>query len=71
MDDLESIDALESYIDASQVIMLFCSKGYFQSKNCLREVRSTMEMGKRFCLMHDPENGGATLEVVQQLIIRK
>ncbi len=66
VDDLESIDALESYIDASQVIMLFCSKGYFQSKNCLREVRSTMEKGKRFCLMHDPEKGGATLEVVQQ-----
>jgi hypothetical protein len=66
VDDLESIDALETYIEASQVIMLFCSKGYFQSRNCLREVRSTMEKGKRFCLMHDPEKGGATLEAVQQ-----
>ena len=66
VDDLESIDALEQYIDASQVIQMFCSKGYFQSRNCLREVRSTLDKGKRFCLMHDPEKGGATLEAVKQ-----
>ena len=36
VDDLESIDALEEYVDATAVIMIFVSKGYFKSKNCLR-----------------------------------
>ena len=40
MDDLESIDALEEYVDGSQVIMIFVSAGYFKSANCLREVKA-------------------------------
>ena len=66
VDDLESIDALEEYVRKSQVMMLFCSKGYFQSTNCLREVRATMETNKKFCLVHDPTKGGAPLEVVKE-----
>merc|ERR1719267_91075 len=37
VDDLESIDALEQYVDQTAVIMIFVSKGYFKSGNCLRE----------------------------------
>ena len=44
--DLESIDALEEYIDRSQVIMIFVSKGYFLSTNCLREARTATEKAK-------------------------
>ena len=33
VDDLESIDALEEYIDGSQMISLFCSKGYYLSRS--------------------------------------
>ena len=33
VDDLESIDALEEYVDGSQVIQIFVSKGYFLSKS--------------------------------------
>ena len=33
VDDLESIDALEEYIDQSQTIQIFVSKGYFTSKS--------------------------------------
>merc|ERR1711951_271470 len=35
VDDLESIDALEEYVEASAMIMIFVSKGYFKSSNCL------------------------------------
>ena len=33
VDDLKSIDALEEYVDATAIIMIFVSKGYFMSKN--------------------------------------
>ena len=66
MDDLESIDELEEYIEGSQVIMIFASKGYFKSDNCLREARTAVEKAKPLTLMHDPVRGGATLEFIQQ-----
>ena len=64
--DLESIDALEEYIDASQVIMIFVSKGYFGSKNCLREARTAVQKTKPLALVHDPVRGGATLEAIKE-----
>ena len=66
VDDLESIDELEEYIEGSQVIMIFASKGYFKSDNCLREARTAVEKAKPLTLMHDPVRGGATLEFIQQ-----
>ena len=53
VDDLESIDALEEYVDASAVIMIFVSAGYFGSRNCLREARYTVDKGKPIALSHD------------------
>ena len=53
------------YIDGSQRIQLFCSKGYFKSRNCLREVRATLEKQKPFCLVHDPDKGGAPLATIR------
>ena len=63
--DLESIDALEEYIDRSQVIMIFVSKGYFLSTNCLREARTAVAKAKPLALVHDPVRGGATLETIK------
>ena len=48
-----------------QVVQFFCSKGYFKSPNCLREVQATIKKGKRITLMADPEKGGAPLEVIK------
>ena len=45
VDDLEDIGALEEYIEKTGRIMIFVSKGYFKSKNCLREVRATLNPG--------------------------
>jgi len=33
VDDLKDIGALEEYIDATAIIMIFVSKGYFGSKS--------------------------------------
>ena len=64
VDDLLDIGALEEYIEQSAVIMIFVSKGYFKSKNCLREVRCATSKDKRLSLMHDPVRGGASLDFI-------
>ena len=66
VDDLKDIGSLERYIDESAVIMFFLSKGYFLSRNCLREVVATIEKKKPIVLVHeaDPDKGGAPLEVL-------
>ena len=46
--------------------MIFVSKGYFGSKNCLREARAAMEKSKPIALVHDPVRGGATLESIKE-----
>jgi len=45
--------------------MIFVSKGYFKSKNCLREVKGTIGQRKPLTLMHDPVRGGAPLKTIQ------
>ena len=61
VDNLQSIDALEEYIAQSALIMIFVSKGYFLSKNCLREVDAAVGQKKPLCLVIDPVRGGAPL----------
>ena len=46
--------------------MIFASKGYFGSKNCLREARAAVEKDKPLTIVHDPVRGGATLETIQE-----
>ena len=64
MDDLVEIGNLEEYIRESACVQLFLSKGYFQSRNCLREVRSTVMHMKPIILCHeaDPAKGGLKLK---------
>ena len=66
VDDLQDIGELENYIHASSVIMIFVSKGFFKSKNCLRETCSTVAKAKPIALMYDSVRGGATLEAIKQ-----
>ena len=63
VDDLEDISALELYVAQSQLIMMFLSRGYFASRNCLREIRASLAQRKPFLLVHetDPNKGGLTL----------
>ncbi|EOD17232.1 hypothetical protein EMIHUDRAFT_445249 [Emiliania huxleyi CCMP1516] len=66
-DDLKDIGSLEEYIQHSQMILFFLSCGYFRSKNCLREIRSSLEMDKPIVLVQeaDPAKGGATLQALR------
>ena len=41
--DLQDIGDLESYVRATGVMLFFLSKRYFSSRNCLREVRASLE----------------------------
>ena len=51
-------------MEATGVIMIFVSKGYFKSGNCLREAKCTLEKRKPIVLMHDPN--GAPLETLKE-----
>ena len=65
VDDLEDIGELEGYVRRSQVIMIFVSKGYFVSVNCLREARCAVAEAKPLALVHDPVRGGAALDFIR------
>jgi len=63
VDDLEDIGDLETYIEQSSAILMFLSKGYFRSRNCLREVTATLEQGRPYLFVHEADGGkgGGTL----------
>eukprot|EP00966_Prymnesium_polylepis_P180899 4190098-Prymnesium_polylepis.1 len=63
VDYLEHIDHLEQYVESSQRFLLFLSKGYFYSNNCLRECNHALGSEKPLILVHekDEEKGGAPL----------
>ena len=63
VDDLEDISDLEGYVDRSAMILIFCSKGYFQSKNCMREIRSCTEKGKPMIAVLDPDSSSGALSL--------
>ena len=42
----EDIGDLEGYVRATSVMLFFLSKKYFQSRNCLREIRASLEQEK-------------------------
>ena len=56
---------LLSDVDQSANIMIFVSKGYFKSKNCIREATCTIAKAKPITLVHDPVRGGGSLEFIK------
>jgi len=63
VDDLEEIGQLEEYVGQSEVILMFLSKGYFLSTNCLREIDATITQGKPIVGVHEADlaRGGLPL----------
>ena len=49
-------------------MMFFLSKGYFRSRNCLKEIRATIVFKKPLVLVHeaDPGKGGLTLDASKE-----
>jgi len=68
VDDLDQIAKLEEYVDVSEAILVFLSKGYFYSVNCLRELDYALCVRKPLVLVHevDEAKGGAPLSVLRQ-----
>ena len=48
--DLEEIGYLEGYIERSQNILVYCSRGYFDSKNCMRELAASTQQKQEMML---------------------
>ena len=71
VDDLEDISNLQGYVERSQTVLVFCSKGYFVSKNCMIELRSSVAKAKPILALLDPEasHGGLTIEQVREQLV--
>jgi len=71
VDDLEEIGNLEGYIDRSSTILINISKGYCQSKNCMRELVATTTKQKPTIALTDPEAlyGGLSLKKVKEQLL--
>jgi len=68
IDDLRDVSELEYYVEKSASTQLFLSRGYLQSRNCLREVDATLKKAKPYQFVHeaDPEKGGGPLEELKE-----
>ena len=73
VDDLEDTSKLELYVEQSAAILIFASRGYFASVNCLREAVAATSQGKPIILMHDPDRargGGPMHEIKAECDLR-
>ena len=63
----EDIGDLEGYVRATSVMLFFLSKKYFGSRNCLKEIRATLEQKKPLVLVHEQQEdkGGGPLELLK------
>jgi len=68
VDNLDDTGDLEQYVGVSQCILIFLSRGYFFSTNCLREVNCTIEKCKPLILVHekDEDRGGVPLKTLRE-----
>ena len=72
VDDLEVISGLEGYIERSSIIVVHCSKGYFTSKNCIRELVASVVKQKPIVALIDPEmnHGGLRIDEVHSRLLQ-
>ena len=67
--DLDDISDLEGNVLRSEVVLIFASKGYFESQNCMRELRSAASHRKPLItlLEQDLRRGLTESEIEMQL----
>jgi len=71
VDDLEEIGDLEGYITSTLTMLVYCSSGYFESKNCMRELVAAAIQQKPIVTLVDTDisrGGISASEVRRQLI---
>jgi hypothetical protein len=63
----EDIGDLEGYVRATSVMLFFLSKKYFGSRNCLKEIRATLDQRKPLVLVQEQQEdkGGGPLELLK------
>ena len=63
VDDLKEIGDLELYVQQSGCILIFLSRGYFYSINCMREAQASTDQKKPVVLLREDDlnKGGITL----------
>merc|ERR1740136_223235 len=64
VDDLENISALEKSVANCSVLIIFYSEGYFQSKNCRRELYAAVSQNKPLLVLH--ESSDNTVETIKE-----
>lgn len=66
------IGNLETYIDETDTVLVYVTKGYFQSPNCMRELTAAVDKGKPIIALTDPEpsKGLTSAEVREQLAVK-
>jgi len=71
VDDLEEIGDLQGYIERTHTVLIFCSKGYFQSKNCMVELSATVMKAKPIVALVDPDasRGGLSKEQIREELL--
>ena len=56
---MQDIGDLEGYVHATSVMLFFLSKNYFTSKNCLREVKASLDAKRPLVLVHEQQEENA------------
>ena len=66
VDDLDEIGDLEAYITRTATTLVYCSDGYFSSRNCMRELVASRALEKPVVALIDLEqkHGGLSLAQV-------
>ena len=72
VDDLKDIENLDRYIALTKAVLVFCSNGYFVSKNYMIELRASVRAGKLIIPLMDPDasKGGRTQAQVREQLIK-
>jgi len=62
---------IEGYIEPTTTILVYCTKGYFTSKNCIRELVASTAMRKPIIPLIDLDesHGGLSLEEVRRQLV--
>lgn len=60
VDDLKEGRGME-YVDRSDVVLIFCSDGYFVSQNCMRECLRAIFQGKHLVTLLEPDRHHGSL----------
>ena len=71
VDDLRDMRGLEAAIDSTRAVLVFCSSGYVESTNCMRELRHTVGTGKPIIALLELEcrHGGLSPDQMREKLL--